>query len=123
MVGELQTLSDYSTKKHRRQTKIQNTYFLKRFGLNEFEEIVKPEVEASVKYLIKYLDKDGGRICQGGDIKPYFRSNVLGEDIVTPYDEEERKFILFDDFTCIDEDGVVHGAVSPEVIDKMPKSN
>ncbi len=111
MVGELQTVSDYSTKKHRRQTKIQNIYFLKRFGLNEFEEIVKPEVEASVKYLIKYLDKDGGRNCQGGDIKPYFRSNVLGEDIVTPYDEEGRKFILFDDFTCIDEDGVVHGKV------------
>lgn len=123
MVGELETISDYSTKRHCRQTKIQNTYFYKRFGLNEFEKIVKSEVKSAVKYIIKYLDKDGGRICQGGDIKSYFRSNILCEDIVTPYDEEERKFILFDDFTCIDGDGVIYGKVSPEVIDRMPKSN
>ena len=123
MVGELVTVSDYSTKRRRRQTKLQNTYFYKRFGLNEFEEISPRDVEHSVKYLIKYLDKDGGRLCQGGDIKPYFISIVMDEDIVMPYDEEGRKYILADDFTCIDENGVVHGAVSPEVIDQMPKSN
>ena len=123
MVGELETVSDYSTKRHRRQTKIQNTYFLKRFGLNEFEEIVKPEVEQSVKYLIKYLDKDGGRICQGGDIKPYILTNILGEDVITAYGAEDRKLLLFDDFICIDGDGVVHGKASPEVIEQMPKSN
>lgn len=123
MVGELEQVSDYSTKRRRRQTKLQNTYFYKRFGLNEFEEISSRDVERSVKYLIKYLDKDGGRLCQGGNIKPYFLSTVLDEDIVMPYDEEGRKYILADNFTCIDQDGVVYGTVSPEVIDKMPKSN
>lgn len=123
MVGELVTVSDYSMKRRCRQTKLQNTYFYKRFGLNEFEEISPRDVEHSVKYLIKYLDKDGGRLCQGGDIKPYFLSTVLDEDVVMPYDEEGRKYILADNFTCIDQDGVVYGTVSPEVIDQMPKSN
>ena len=91
--------------------------------MNEFEEIVKPEVEQSVKYLIKYLDKDGGRICQGGDIKPYILTNILGEDVITAYGAEDRKLLLFDDFICIDGDGVVHGKASPEVIEQMPKSN
>lgn len=123
MVGDLETVSDYSTKRKRMQKKLQNTYFYKRFGLNEFVEINKRDVERSVKYIIKYIEKEGGRLCQGGDIKPYFVATVLDKDIVCPYGEEERKYILADNFICVDENGVVHGAVSPEVIDQMPKSN
>jgi hypothetical protein len=81
------------------------------------------DVEHSVKYIIKYIEKEGDRICQGGDIKPYFLSTVMDKDIICPYGEEERKYILADNFTCIDENGVVYGAVSPEVIAQMPKSN
>lgn len=123
MVGELETVTEYSTRKKRMRTKIQNTYFLKRFGKNEFEEITPHNVEASVKYIVKYIEKDGGRICQGGDVKPYILANILGKDVVTAYGVEDRKLLLFDDFTCIDGDGVVHGKVSPEVIEQMPKSN
>lgn len=123
MVGDLKTVTEYSTRKKRMRTKIQNTYFLKRFGKNEFEEITPHNVETSVKYIVKYIEKDGGRICQGGDVKPYMLANILGEDVITAYGVEDRKLLLFDDFTCIDDDGVVHGKVSPEVIDQMPKSN
>lgn len=123
MVGEIVSVSDYSTKRKRVQKKLQNTYFLKRFGLNEFVEINEHDVEHSVQYIIKYIEKEGGRLCQGGDIKPYLVANILGEDVLTAYGAEDKKLLLFDDFTCIDQDGVVHGPVSPEVIDRMPKSN
>ncbi len=123
MVGELQSVTDYSTTKHRMQTKTQNTYFLKRFGRNDFKEINHRDVERSVKYIIKYIHKEGGRICQGGDVKPYFLSTVLDEDIIMSCGAEGKKAILADDFTCIDGDGVVRGKVSPEVIAEMPKSN
>ena len=123
MVGELETITEYSTRKKRVRTKIQNTYFLKRFGKNEFEEITTHNVETSVKYIVKYIEKDGGRICQGGDVKPYILTNILGEDVVTAYGIEDKKLLLFDNFTCIDSDGVVHGTVSPEVIEQMPKCN
>ena len=113
----------YNTKRKRVQKKLQNTYFLKRFGLNEFVEINEHDVEHSVQYIIKYIEKEGGRLCQGGDIKPYLLANILGEDVLTAYGAEDKKLLLFDDFTCIDQDGVVHGKVSPEVIDQMPKSN
>lgn len=123
MIGEIEQVSDYSTKRKRRRTKLQNTYFYKRFGLNEFEEISPRDVDHSAKYLIKYLDKDCNRLCQGGDVKPYFLSDVMDEDIVMPFGAEGKKAILADDFTCIDEDGVIRGKVSPEVIEQMPKSN
>ncbi len=123
MVGELVSVTDYSTKRKRVQKKLQNTYFLKRFGLNEFKEICPMDVEHSVKYIIKYIEKEGGRLCQGGDVKPYFIAAVMDEDIICPYGVEDKKLLLSDSFTCIDQDGVVHGAVCPEVIEKMPKSN
>jgi len=48
----------------------------------------------------------------------------LDEDIVCPYgnDEYEYKYVLADNFTCISY-GEILGKVSPEIIEKMPKSN
>ena len=41
MVGELMEYRDYSTKNHRMQTTLQNSYFTERFGRNDFEPINK----------------------------------------------------------------------------------
>lgn len=43
---------------------------------------------------------------------------------MAPIGIDDKKMLLFDDFTCIDGDGVVHGkATSPEVLAQMPKAN
>lgn len=51
MVGELTETHDYSTKDHCMQTAHQNTYFLERYGRNDFQPLGSPmEVQHSLGY-------------------------------------------------------------------------
>ena len=40
MVGELEAHNDYSTKRHKREKSIQNSFFNERFGRSDFDAIV-----------------------------------------------------------------------------------
>ena len=123
MVGEIVETKDYSTKDHRMQTAHQNTYFLERYGRNDFQPLGSPmEVQHSLGYLMKYIEKSGERLIYGGNLPTYFVSDVMDEDVICPYGIDDRKAILADDFLCI-KDGEIMGKVSPEVIEKMPKVN
>ena len=122
MIGELIEQRDYSTKNHRMQTTYQNTYFLERFGRNDFEEINPQNLSQSISYITKYIEKSGERIVYSKNLPTYFISDILDDDIVCTIGQKDRKLLLFDDFLCIDE-GVVMGKVSPEVISQMKKSN
>lgn len=123
MVGEIVETKDYSTKDRRMQTTHQNTYFLERYGRNDFQPLGTPdEVRHSLGYLMKYIEKTGEKLVYGGKLPTYFQSDVLDEDILCPYGIDDRKAILADDFLCI-KDGEIMGKVSPEVIEKMPKVN
>lgn len=124
MIGELKAVTDYDTRNHRKQTILQNTHFAERFGRNNFKEICPFNLEVTVKYVIKYIEKSGEKLVYGGDLPKYTDCNILAEDVVCPIGKEDRKILLFDDFTCIDKDGVVRGkASSPEALAQMPKAN
>lgn len=123
MIGTLEQITDYDTRNHRRQTTYQNTHFLKQFGRNDFKVLIPRDIDSSVRYILKYIEKSGERLCYGGKLPTYFKSHILDDDVICPYGVADKKLLLFDDFTCIDEDGVVMGKASPEVIKKMPKSN
>ena len=123
MVGELTETRDYSTKDRRMQTAHQNTYFLERYGRNDFQPLGSPmEVQHSLSYLMKYIEKSGEKLIYGGDLPSYFVSDIMDEDVICPYRIDDRKAILADNFTCIS-DGEIMGTVSKEVIEKMPKAN
>ena len=123
MVGEIVETKDYNTKDHRMQTAHQNTYFLERYGRNDFKVLdSSQEVQHSLGYLMKYIEKSGERIIYGGKLPTYFVSDVIDEDILASYGIDDRKAILADDFLCMT-DGEVMGKASPEVIEKMPKVN
>lgn len=123
MIGELVEVRDYSTKSHRMQTTYQNTHFQKYFGRNDFKELGRQEdVMQSVRYLLKYIEKSNERLVYGGKLPTYFVSDILDEDVICPYGVDDRKAILFDNFTCI-EDGCIVGQASEEVIKQMPKCN
>ena len=124
MIGELKAVSDYDTKKHRRQTTYQNTHFLKHFGRNDFKAIdTQQDIISSVRYLLKYIEKSGEKLVFGGKLPTYTKCNILADDIVCPIGIDDKKIVLFDNFTCIDDDGVIRGKASPEILAQMPKAN
>ena len=123
MIGELKAVTDYDTVSHRKQTTYQNTHFLKYFGRNDFKALLPYDIDRSVRYILKYIEKSGERLCYGGKLPTYFVSSILDNDVLCPYGVADKKLLLFDDFTCIDDNGVVMGKASPEVIKQMPKTN
>lgn len=123
MIGNLIETKDYSTKTHQMQITHQNTFFLERFGRNDFREIENNTVTLqAVKYMLKYIRKTNEKVIYSKHLHTYFVSDILESDIVCTIGQENRKLLLFDDFLCIDE-GVVMGKVNPTVIKEMPKSN
>ncbi len=123
MIGDLEKVKDYDTRNHRMQTTLQNTHFLKHFGRNDFSRICVPDdLSKAVKYITKYMEKSGERLVYGGDLPTYFQSDILEDDIACPIGIDDRKALLFDNFTCINE-GEIIGEVSQEIIDQMPKCN
>ena len=122
MVGELTEHKDYSTKSHKMQTTLQNSYFTERFGRNDFEPIKKNSFGNATAYLMKYIGKSDERIVYSKNTPAYFISDILDEDVACTIGQEDKKLLLYDNFSCFD-NGVYVGEVSPEVIKQMPKSN
>ena len=122
MKGELVKRRDYSTKEHRMQTTLQNTYFTERFGRNDFEPINTVDLSNTGTYLSKYIEKSGERIVCSKGVKTYFVSDIMDDDVVCTIGNEDRKLLLFDNFSCFDE-GVFVGEVSRETIKQMRKTN
>ncbi len=125
MVGKLETVKEYSTKRHKWEEKVLNTFFGNRFGKTEFDEIHNQyEVADSIVYMLKYITKNDERVVYSRGLKTYFVSDILDEDILCHMGDEEHGFqyILAPNFKCI-VDGEILGTVSPEIIENMPKSN
>lgn len=122
MIGTFEIKTDYSTTNHQMQTANQNTYFLEKFGRNDFKPIDQNELSQAIRYLTRYMEKTGERIVYSKGLGTYFVSDIVESDIVCTIGNEDRKILLFDNFYCID-DGEVMGKVSKEVISQMPKKN
>ena len=122
MVGDLTERKDYSTKAHKMQTTMQNTYFNERFGRSDFKPIDIRELDDAKAYLMKYIEKTGERIVYSKNTFAYFYSDILDDDVVCTVGQEDKKLLLFDDFSCFD-NGVYIGEVSRETINKMRKTN
>lgn len=105
------------------QTTYQNTHFLKQFGRNDFKDIAtQDDISEAAKYITKYMEKSGERLVYGGKLPTYFRSDVLDEDVICAFGIDDRKVLLFDNFTCINE-GEILGKVSKEIIAQLPHCN
>ena len=126
MVGEIIETKDYSTKTHQMQITHQNTFFLERFGRNDFKEIINNiGVNDAVNYIMKYIRKTGEKVIYSKHLQTYFVADILDDDVVCKIGQEDRKILLFDDFKCLDfETGEVLGQPNKDkfLIDKLPKA-
>ena len=121
--GEMEEVNSYSFATHQRQITMQNSFFLKRFGRNDFEKITdENRVGDALSYLMKYIEKSGEKIVYSRGLPQFFISDVMDEDIACTMGEEQEKLVLHDDFGCW-VDGEYMGKVSKETIAKMPKAN
>ena len=127
MVGEFTEVKDYNTEKHCMQTQLVNSYFGERFGRTTFEPIEPQELDFSLNYILKYIEKTGEKIVYSKGLFMYFQSDISDDDVIMKMSNEHPeqrcdKFILFDNFTCMD-DGEIIGTASAETIEKMPHCN
>lgn len=123
MPGELIEVSDYSPVKKTVQHTIQNTYFNERFGRSDFKKIShRTELGNAIAYLLKYIEKSGEKIVYSKGLPQFFVSDIMEDDVVCRIGQEDKKLLLFDNFTCWDE-GCYMGTVSKETIEQMPKLN
>ena len=124
MIGEIVEIKDYSTKNHQMQIAKQNTFFLERFGRNDFKEINQHGLEDAVSYITKYISKTGERVIYSRGLQTYFITDIVEDDVACTIGQEDRKILLFDSFNCYDfSTGEVLGqpSIDKELINKLLK--
>lgn len=120
MKGNIAEVRDYSLITHKMQITHQNDYFKSKFGRNDFEPIDEPtRMGDAIAYIMKYLEKSGEKIFSSKGLPQFVISDILEDDVVCRYGQEDKKLLLFDDFTLID-DGCVIGQASKANLKKMP---
>ena len=121
--GEMQEVVGYSFSEHKKQITLQNSHFKEEFGRNDFRPIVgKEHIGSAVAYILKYIEKSGEKIVYSRGLPQFFISDILDDDVVCAHGLEDKKPLLFDDFSCFDE-GCYVGTVSRETIKHMRKNN
>ena len=125
MSGDIERRREYDVKKKRMIEYVTNTFFEERFGRNEFDYIdgVALSLNNATDYVLKYIEKDGGRIICSRGLRTFIETDIDNEDIITRLREDSnQKYILFDDFTVY-KDGEELGVISPGVLSRAKTVN
>ena len=101
MVGELVEISDYSTEHHKMQTRIENTSFKEKFGINDFKSLEEEEIKHGnvLNYILKYIGKTSEPIFYSRGIKTfiYIKLNKNDDFAFKFIDHMSIRYVLFDD--------------------------
>ena len=123
ITGELETVRDYNPKTGKMKTYLQSKYFYEKFGRNEFSEIIPQMYDSAIKYITKYLSKQGVKPYYSQGLYRFIESDISGDDVICRMDgsdERDIRLIVSDKFKIWDE-GALIGEVSPETIAKARK--
>ena len=99
MIGTISEKQDYSTKAHKMQTTFENSFFLDRFGRNDFKELNPAELKHgnAIGYLLKYIEKTGERITYSRGIPTELYTRIDKNDICAKMRNFVLKYVLYDD--------------------------
>lgn len=75
-VGYINIRRDYSMSSHKMQKAYENSFFLDKFGKNDFQRVFKQDKLKNMDYIIKYINKDNEKV---------FYSRGLSESIIIPF--------------------------------------
>ena len=125
MSGEVEKRREYDPVRKKMVTCNINTFFEKTFGRNTFDKLSSLAMRYSrtAEYIVKYLEKDGGRLICSRGLDTFIETQIDEEDIITalhpnePYDD--RKYILFDDFKVWDRNGKCLGAFNRSLLPQL----
>lgn len=119
----LEQVSEYNPKTGKMETFLQSKYFADRFGRNEFREIVPQMYDAAIRYITKYLSKQGVKPYYSKGLYRFIRSDVSGKDVICKMDDgtgRDIRLIVANDFGLW-QDGEYIGEATPENIARVPK--
>lgn len=99
MVGELEQRKDYSTVQKKMQITISNSFFLDKFGRNDFAYLNDFDLRSgtTIDYITKYLSKSNDYIVYSRGIPSEIIEMVMYEDIAAQYTDFVIKYCLYDD--------------------------
>ena len=99
MIGKINEISDYDTRKNKRQTTFSNSFFAENFGRNDFKELNQAEFKNgySLRYLTKYISKTNERLVYSRGVPTVIYKYVNTADIASEFFDFVNKFVLFDD--------------------------
>lgn len=123
ITGKLETVSDYNPKTGKMKTYLQSKYFYEKFGRNEFSEIIPQMYDAAIKYITKYLSKQGVKPYYSKGLYRFIESDIDGNDVLGKMDgadERDIRLLVAKDFRVWQE-SVLIGEASSETIAQAPK--
>lgn len=98
-IGTYEIKEDYSITDHKMQTANQNSFFLDKFGRNDFREFEPLELKVgnTINYLLKYIGKSNERICYSRGIAAYLEMELPSSDLACDIAGFVVRYVLYDD--------------------------
>lgn len=98
-IGTYKIIEDYSITDHKMQKANQNSFFLDKFGRNDFREFEPLELKVgnTINYLLKYIGKSNERVCYSRGIAAYLEMELPGSDLACDIAGFVVRYVLYDD--------------------------
>lgn len=99
MIGSLNAVKRFSTKRRAWEFSTENTFFRTTFGVNQFDAVRRQDIKSGkmVNYILKYLLKSGERIIYSRGVPTDFIADIPDDEIAVKMFDFVRKFVLYDD--------------------------